>query len=249
MARQRFYVETTTNSPNRFLLDPMSGPFTTSLSAHRSIAYACISHLIQALDFVAMPAEVMTTRVGLGICGIHTYATEYWIEHFLDSVAKDSIHLPSDTLVRQVQRLALKHSELSRHDVRASLNHVDSGFAKSVDSRLQLVDSLIPVQALMAILLAFRKRPKCQQPLGGPDTPTPQDTTLFSVINDEYHNAVLFLLRTNAHPGLSPAELHKFRSDYGQTAFVMFDLAIEPALDMLLKGNSRTTKIGSTATA
>lgn len=155
----------------RYLLSIPSGPFLSSATAHQDIAFACISQLMQVLDYVDgdIPRPDLMARTGLGIFGLQNYANEHWIHHFLH-IFEDSASFSSVTpnsVVRQVFRLYAKHSRLMQcHGTTPSVQFQDDPSAW-LDLGLDRLDSLPEIQQLICQVLNFRKSLEDQQTKNG----------------------------------------------------------------------------------
>lgn len=148
-----------------------SGPFILSLTAHQDIAFACISHLIQALDYVDndIPRPDLEIRTGLGIFGLQAYANEHWIHHLLE-MFKDGIPLPSrtrDSVSRRALQLCAKHSQLKQSHNTTPSAHFQEGPSIDLDLRLSRLDPMPEIQHLIRQVLYFRKRLEDQQSKNG----------------------------------------------------------------------------------
>ena len=177
--------------------------------------------MIQAIDLIAFPTDPLVVRIGLGIYGLQTYASDYWVEHLLACVAEGGIDRPSlQDLIEQATRLAEKHSQFSPGSTNLPC-HVDDCSTRGVDPRLQLVKPFPLLHALIFNVLEYRKQLQSQQPADTTKSQDiPPDNTLFSRVRMQYHQGVQFVLTIDDFPGLLASELQVFRANYGQTAFV-----------------------------
>lgn len=155
----------------RYLLSAPTGPFISSLTAHEEIAFACISHLIQVLDYVHgdITCPDLMIRTGLGIFGLQRYANEHWIQHFLqlfgDSASSSSA--TQSSVGRQAARLYAKHSQLMQCHGTEPAVHSQDDPSIGLELRLDRLDSMPQIQQLVCDVLNFRKTLEDQQTTNG----------------------------------------------------------------------------------
>jgi hypothetical protein len=108
-------------------------------TSHHDIAFACVSQLIQTLDFANsdIPSATLTETVGLGLLGLQEYALEYWISHVFHYVeATDGLLDLRSPLLTQLLRFAAKHT-----DVAMAQPNTTPGLSESTGN---LLEGIIP---------------------------------------------------------------------------------------------------------
>lgn len=231
-----------------FLLGSRSEPSVSARIAHEHIAFACISHLIQILQFAPpdFQKQARLEAVGLGCLRLQRYASENWTFHVrkYTEIAGTELSLEAP-LIRQLLRLTERHSFLSRALVRTHVQEsVQASAATRVtDTWLQRLEALDPeMQNLISRVHCFQEWLAAEQLLNGPgmllrppillhgispcsncflDTVALEsDNTLFSLANSNYQAVIELLLGLTSCDGLSAAELVAFQTEVGGTAFV-----------------------------
>lgn len=187
----------------------------------------------------------MLEAVGLGCLRLQRYASENWTFHVRRYTELAGTELsPEDPLMRQLLRLADRHSFLSRILERTHVQESmrDSASTAVTDTwlqRLGAVDSKI--QNLIGRVHCFQDWLAAEQLSKGPGMPlrlhlqieyhpesnifidivaAESDNTLFSLANSNYQTVVELLLGLASCTGLSAAELVAFQTEFGGTAFV-----------------------------
>jgi hypothetical protein len=155
----------------RYLRSELSGPFISSFTANEDIAFACISHLIQVLDYVDddISPEDLMTQTGLGLFGLQSYANENWIHHLLQIFEYDapSSSIAQGAVVMQALRLCAKHNRLLRS--RGIEPPIYLQEASSIDLKpcLNKLESTPEIQLLIRQVLSFRSLLEDQQAKNG----------------------------------------------------------------------------------
>ncbi|RFN46906.1 nacht domain-containing protein [Fusarium flagelliforme] len=190
----------------QYLLSRPSGPLISSSVAHRDIAFACISQLIQVLDYAHRDksSPELMIRTGLGLLGLQSYANEYWIEHFLQGLEDQSSAITETSVCYD------------------TISPINSPQDPDISSNLPL-DKLDPVPGIQRLIRQvhnFRKTLEDQQSKHGLNVNALElDCTLFSRADANYQWGVQHLSQLDSYHELSRQELLVFRSDYGRTAF------------------------------
>ncbi|KAG8532186.1 uncharacterized protein KY384_003827 [Bacidia gigantensis] len=78
-------------SAKEYLIHPQSGPFVDQVQAHLAVTSSCMINLNSSLDLVpglsALTDIDRETRTVKGMYGLHSYASEYWVDHLLEYFA------------------------------------------------------------------------------------------------------------------------------------------------------------------
>lgn len=166
-----------TNKPNisniySFLLGSRSGPSISAHIAHEHIAFACVSQLIQILEFAQSESredEIMEA-VGLGCLGLQRYASENWTFHIQKYTELSHTELnPEVPLMRQLLRLATRHNELSGIlKPHVTENAQDLASTLVTDTWLQGLGAFPGVCDLFGRIHCFQDLFSAQQRLTGP---------------------------------------------------------------------------------
>ena len=152
-----------------FLIKSQNGPLFCSRIAHEHIAFACVSHLIQILQFVQpeLDTEKRVEAVGLGCLGLQRYANENWISHILNYLTEvPHAELRSDVpLLRQLLQLASKHDVL----LQTLGRHIESdNQVTALNSALQKLQSFPEICALISHVFSFQDTFSARQLVDGP---------------------------------------------------------------------------------
>lgn len=140
--------------------------------AHEHIAFACVSHLLQILEFAhpEFQKDKMTEIVGLGCFGLQRYASEHWTSHILKYIQLAHTELNSDSpLVTQLIRLSARHDALST-TITLPVNENAHSLASNLtnDTWLQKLGAFPRVCDLISRTHTFQKMFSDQQLLEGP---------------------------------------------------------------------------------
>lgn len=159
-----------------FLLDSRSGPSISAQIAHEHIALACVSHMLQILEFAKpdFQNEKMTEAVGLGCLGLQRYSSEHWTSHILNYTKLADTELnPESPLIRQTIRLSERHEILSR-TITLCVNENAQVLASpsTNDTWLQRLAPFPGVCDLIFRVQTFQKVFSAQQLLEGPGMET-----------------------------------------------------------------------------
>lgn len=143
----------------RFLLESSNGQFLSPRVGHYDIAFACVSHLLQMLDF-ARGNELqpkLFVKVGLGIYGLQRYALEHWITHVLEFMAHDEEFKSKDSpLMAQATRLAQEHDRIPRRSILTSKEEFAVEISNFLSLRLERLRGFPEVFELVRKILSFR---------------------------------------------------------------------------------------------
>lgn len=164
-------VSAYTKSP-RFLLDSQRWPFVSSSSSHHDIAFACVSQVMQTLDFASNdpPSSALMERVGLGLLGLQEYAHEYWSLHVLRYFEANNGPVDQQSpLLAQLSRFVAKHTDLLARDQLRTLpapsDSISSPIQDKIPEKLQVVPEL---RSLVFHVLEFRRIFDAKQSTEGP---------------------------------------------------------------------------------
>jgi hypothetical protein len=94
----------------RYILHPESGPYLQENEAHFDMAFSCVSYLSSSFHMlvVEMTDLEFEDRILRGYHGLHSYASEFWIDHLLrfSKVKRGFLHTELEALVTQLTYLS-----------------------------------------------------------------------------------------------------------------------------------------------
>jgi hypothetical protein len=97
----------------RYILHPESGPYLQEDEAHFDMAFSCVSYLSSSfyMSAVEMTDLEFEDRILRGYHGLHSYASEFWIDHLLrfSRVKMGFLHTELEALVTQLAYLSKSH--------------------------------------------------------------------------------------------------------------------------------------------
>ncbi|RFU24742.1 hypothetical protein B7463_g11594, partial [Scytalidium lignicola] len=213
-----------------FMLHTISGPFITALNAERNISLALVTYLCSSFALIdsRVRDEEKIADVAKGFHGLHLYANEFWVAHFLEYIEVNTEldqHM-LDPVLERVLALCDAHDliTLPTDDTEEEEDLV-SRESQQPDGHpaLQKLEAHFDIRDFLGKIIEYREKTHEAQLQASGDLPIldPElDPLMFSKLRVKYTRLVCQILNMNHVDGISDIQLAKFRQTEGQSAFV-----------------------------